>query len=148
MTLNAATRAHLWRLIRITAFGLATAPAVVALFNTWALKYPLLAGLPAILEVIWRTIAPTVPAPPLVAKHAGPSNITEQQLTQAPKPPPLSSQVYFPVTTAAPDVTIASEHGPELVQFTKPGKVIPTPSAPAAATQQSPDKRPDPALPE
>jgi len=72
MALNAQTRAHLWRLIRITAFGLATAPAVVALFHTWLARYPLLAGLPAVLEVIWREIAPTVPARSSAARHAAP----------------------------------------------------------------------------
>jgi hypothetical protein len=98
VTLNAATRAHLWRLIRITAFGLATAPAVVALFNSWVARYPLLAGLPAVLEVIWRTIAPTVAAPPVVAKHAGPFVPTPVNII-------TSEQMYTPVTKPADTTT-------------------------------------------
>jgi hypothetical protein len=95
--LNTATRAHLWRLIRITAFGLATAPEVVALFHTWVVRYPLLAGLPAVLEVIWRTISPTVQAPPVVARHAAAT-----VPPQAPTPAPLTSeQTYTPVARPA-----------------------------------------------
>jgi hypothetical protein len=97
-TLNAATRAHLWRLIRITAFGLATAPIVVNLFHSWVARYPLLAGLPAVLEVIWRTISPVVSAGPAVARHAAPLS---PPVVAAAAPAAPSEKTYTPVTPPA-----------------------------------------------
>jgi len=64
--LTPAVRSHLWRVVRLTAFTVATAPAVAALVHTWELRWPLLGVVISALEVAARTVAPTVPAPPPV----------------------------------------------------------------------------------
>lgn len=64
--LTPAVRSHLWRLLRLTAVTVATAPAVAALVHTAVLRWPLLGVVIGACEIIARAIAPTVPAPPPV----------------------------------------------------------------------------------
>lgn len=63
-TITPAVRSHLWRLVRMPAFTSAAALLIVPLIHAAVIRWPAIGGIVALLEIVVRTIAPTVPAPP------------------------------------------------------------------------------------
>lgn len=68
--MNAATRAQLARIVRLLAFTLFSSAIVTNLANAWAVRYPLIGLVIGGLEAVYRTAAPTVAAPRVVAVPA------------------------------------------------------------------------------
>jgi hypothetical protein len=64
--LTPAVRSHLWRLVRMPAFASLAAVIVVPLIRAAEVRFPAIGLIMAVLEIIVRTISPTVPAPPPV----------------------------------------------------------------------------------
>jgi hypothetical protein len=70
---NAATRAHIGRIVRLVAFTLFSAAITTPLVRSWEVQWPVVGTAIGRLEVIYRTAVPTVAAPTVASVLAPPA---------------------------------------------------------------------------
>jgi hypothetical protein len=92
-----AGRAQLGRALRLFAIAMLAQPLVAGIVSTWFVRFPLVAAVFVALEVTYREVFPTVPAPQSTARHAAP----DASHPAASGPP--SDQTYTPVTQSQSD---------------------------------------------